>query len=205
LIESVIELRHEPHARDGVEVCIDRGRVQFDDERMAGRRQLDPFQVHGVDLDGDVDVDGRHDLRSVFEVDLVSVVAGWVVAGGDHHPGDGPQVRDGPREHRRGARPGHEHRLHPEAGRHRGHVAGEGIALVTGVVADDDAPLGRPRLVREQIPHQARRGPPHRHAVHAHRPGAELAPEPRGAELETAGEALGQRRGIARLRSCHER
>ena len=156
----------------------------------------------GVDPGGDLGVDGRHDLAPLPEVHLVPVVAPGVVAGRHHHAGRRTELGHGEGQHRRGHRVGHEVGGDAGAGEHRGGVGGEDVALVAGVVADDDAPLRRRRAGVEQPAGQAGGGAPHHDAVHPHRPGAQF--RPRGRRCRTAGgpEPLGDRRRRHRRRGA---
>jgi hypothetical protein len=62
---------------------------------------------------------------------------------------------------------------------------------VAGVVPDHDAVAG-PRAVRQQVRRQAGRRAGDHDPVHPHRAGAQRAAQPGGAELEGAGEPVGQ-------------
>ena len=138
---------------------------------------------------------------------LYPLSAGGLWLARDHHAGRGPELGDATTPAPASARAGQQHRPHAGAGQHRGRVAGEDVALAAGVVADDDAPLGRRRVGGEQVRDQAAAARRTITPVHAHRPGAERAPQPGGAELQAPGEAVaparpGRRRAApaARLR-----
>ena len=81
-------------------------------------------------------------------------------------------------------------RLEPGAGHHLGGVAGEDVAAVPGVVADHHGAARRPCSL--QVRRQAGRGADHDDPVHPVRTRAERAAQPRGAELQGAGEPVGQ-------------
>ncbi len=157
----------------------------------AGLRAGDVGQgAYGVDLRGDLGVGGGTIWGAVAEVDLVAVVAGRVVAGGDLHAGDGAEVPYGEGEDGGGEGAGEDGRAQAGAGHDGGRVAGEVLGLVAGVVADDDEAVGVALLL--QVPGEAGGGADDDGAVHAHGTGAEFAAQAGGAELEGAGEACGE-------------
>ena len=175
--------------RDGVVVAVD------DRPRRAPCRRPRAVEVadgaDGGDARGDLRVGGRHDLAAVAEVDLVAVVLRRVVARGHHHAGDAAELADRVGQQGRGQRPGKQQRPEPGAGHHLGGVGGEDVGVVAGVVADDDGAAGGGAGVAE-VRRQAGRRAEHHDAVHPVGAGAEGAAESGGAELQRAGEAVGQ-------------
>ena len=189
---SAGEIGPEPHRRHGCEIGIDVLGAEHLDERMVGRRQLDGARVDGVDARGDLLVGGRHDLRAGAEVHLVAVVGGRVVAGGDHHPGRGTHPGDVPRQHRRGDDVREQQRPNPTGSAHPRRVEREGVALATGVEADDHARPGTLGHGGQQVVGQPGGGLAHDEAVHALRARPHGTAQPGRAELQTAGEPLHQ-------------
>ncbi len=97
-----------------------------------------------------------------------------------------------------------DHRTDAQRGEHAGRVERERIALAPSVVGDHDTTLGgvrdRPRLFRVEQPlAQAGRGLTDHETVHPHRPRSDGGAQPGGAELETAGEMLGEFVAVAAL------
>ena len=117
-------------------------------------------RADGGDPRGDLGVGGRHDLAAVAEVDLVAVVLRRVVAGGDHHAGDAPELADREGQQRGGQRPRQHQGPEPGAGHHLGGVAREDVAVVPGVEADDDGCRRRRRCRGGTPPARPRRGSP---------------------------------------------
>ncbi len=194
----VVGVGHEAHRRHVGQVGLDRRAVEMVDQRRVRRGQDDGGgRPHGVDAGGDLGVDGRHDLAALGQIHLVAVVVAGVVAGRHHHAGGGAQLGDGKGQHRCRHRVGHDPGPDPGPGQDSGGVGGEHVALAPGVVADHDPAPGGVRVGVEQPPGQPRRGPADHHPVHAHRSGAELAPEARRAELQPAPEAGGQLLAVA--------
>ena len=90
-------------ADDVVEVALEHGLVERLPAVVGQGHVGDPLDAG--DLGGDLDVGGRDDLGAVAEVDLVAVVLGRVVAGGDHDAGVGAEEADRVREDGRRQRP----------------------------------------------------------------------------------------------------
>ena len=187
-------------ARDRVEVAVDD--LLADEAAGVAARELRE-RADGGDPGGDLAVGGRDDLAAVAEVDLVAVVLRRVVAGGDHHAGRAAQLADREREERRGQRPRHHERLEPGAGHDLRGVAGEDVGVVAGVETDHDGPalVAGVAEVRRQAGRRARDHDP----VHPVGPGAERAAQAGGAELEGAGEAVGEVGLLAPLGGGDER
>ena len=144
----------------------------------------------------DLGVGRRHDLAAVAEVDLVAVVLGRVVAGGDHHAGDAAELADRVGQHRGGQRPGQQSAFRPApvitsavSWANTSELCRASYPITTAAVAGGalvhaGTPRGRrPRGARP--PGSSGWGRPERPA------------QPGGAELEGAGEPVGQVRGVA--------
>ncbi len=176
----------EPAALDHRQVGLDDSVVEAFDECVGRRGQRDRALRRRGDVLGDDRVVGRDDLGAVAQVDLVAVVGGRVVARGDHDAAVGAEVTHREGEHRRGQRPRQHDRATARGGEHARRVLGEAQRLVPGVVADHD---GRPP---PEVRGESRGGLLDHHPVHAVGPGPDRTPQPRGAELEPAAEAIGQ-------------
>ena len=139
----------------------------------------------------DVGVDGRDDLRSVLEIELVAVVRRRVVARCDHHSGGGIEVTDREGQHRC--------RLAAEqvdakagAGEAGSRLVGEVGGPVPGVASHDDAGLFCPGPLVPQPAGEGGGGGAHDGAVHPVRAGADRPPQAGRAEGEAAGEPVCQ-------------
>ena len=148
------------------------------------------------DARGDLRVGRRHDLAAVAEVDLVAVVLRRVVTGGDHHPGHAAQLADREGQQRRRQRPRHDESAQSRAGHHLGCVASEHVGVVAGVVPDHHGCSRRSAGVLE-VRREAGRRAGDDDAVHPVGTGPQRAAEARRAELQRAGEAVGQLVGLS--------
>jgi hypothetical protein len=159
------------------------------DERAgAPRGRSDGVPTAAIAL-GDLDVGRRHDLAAVAEVDLVAVVLRRVVAGGDHDAGDAAELADGVGEHRGGQRARQQGRRSRR--RHDlGGVAGELVGVVARVVADHHGATAVAGVL--EVGREAGRRARDHDPVHPVGAGAERAAQARRAELEGAGETVGE-------------
>src|SRR5699024_9922803 len=144
----------------------------------------------GCDRGGDLGVGGRHDLAAVAEVDLVTVVLRRIVRSGDHDARVAAEVADGEGEYGCGQRLRKQVRTYPGGLHDLGGVTGEHIGVVSRVEPDDDARVGTGVAsdVRREAVRRLRDDDP----VHAVRAGAECAAQTGRAELQRAGEAVGE-------------
>ena len=138
-----------------------------------------PFLNFGEDFGGGF----NSHLAAVRAVDLVAVVLGGIVGGGDHHArGRAEKARGkGHGGHRGELRP--EVHLHAVSGQHaRGH-ARECIAFETAVIADDGGGSGEALV---EVVRQPLRSPGDGIDVHAVGPRADHAAQPAGSKGEVA-------------------
>ena len=182
---------------DGVDVGVDPRRVEIGDVRIVLRGEDDRQRIEPVDALGDLAIHRVDDLRAGGEEHLVAVVGRRVVRGRDDHAGGGLDAGDRPGQHRRRLDARVEHGADAHRGEHPRRVEREQIALATSVVRDHDAaPRGvrdRPGLLAvEQPSPEPRRGLADHQPVHPHRTGADGGAEAGGAELQPAGEPVGE-------------
>ena len=150
-------------------------------DRAGGRR--------GRDRRLDLGVGRGRELGAVGEVDLVAVVGGRVVRGGDLDARHGAEVPHGEREHRRGERGGQHVDGEPGAREHLGGGRGEGVGAVPGVAPDHDRAAlpaaGEPRG-------EPGGGAAHDGDVHPRRPRPHRPAQPGRAEAQRARHAVGE-------------
>ena len=92
----------------------------------------------GIDLVEDASGDWFEDGVAVFEVGLIAVIVGRVVAGGEHDAAGGVDVADGEGEFRGGAVGGEEPDVDAAFGHDFGGEFSEFAGEVAGIVAEDD-------------------------------------------------------------------
>ncbi|OPZ69363.1 MAG: hypothetical protein BWY81_00463 [Firmicutes bacterium ADurb.Bin467] len=134
------------------------------------------------------------ELAAVLPVDLVAVVLGRVVAGGDHDAGEAIEPPDREREHRHRAQRVEQVRPNALRREHERRLLREFPGEAAGIVADRDAAL-RAAVFPDQRGERERRAAD-RIAVHAVRPEPEHAAHAGGAERELAVEAVLELRGV---------
>ena len=200
--------RHRGHAVADVgvdEILADRLVSVGQCDAAGGRRRGDRFGYPCVGGGNELDAPPPLVRAATAQVDLVSVVAGGVVGGGDHHARVGVQAADRVGEQGSGQRARHDPGPHARGGHDRGRVLGELPGVVARIVSDGHEGVGPCGL--RQVGDESRGRLAHHRPVHAERPGGHRAAQPGRAELEEAGEAVVQRGGgrrVARLRGVQE-
>ncbi len=141
---------------------------------------------HAVDLGCDFRVGGRHQLDSVCQVELVSVVGGRIVARRDHHTGIGPAHQHGVGQNRCRQRRIDQLGNTTSSDHHSGGLASEDSRSVPSVVADDNGcPVGQPS-------HQSRGGLTNHEPIHERRTGSHRGPQTSRAKANAPTEQLGK-------------
>jgi hypothetical protein len=82
-------------------------------------------------------IGGRHDLRTVAEIDLVSVVLRRIVGSGHHHRGNAAEVSDAEGNHGRWQRSSRDQDLEPGTAHDLCGISGEDIGVAPRIEADD--------------------------------------------------------------------
>ena len=167
----VEKFRTEQHGFQAVHVNTVKGGIQH----MKGsapvfRQRFIFFGSQGIDLPDHGLVMRRHQLGSIIEVSLETVVMGGVVAGGQHHAGIRMEFPDSKGDFRSGARTVKQVNVTSQVRADFCAEFGKITGKVARVVSDDQA--GLPARVRSlhmlvHINNQAPHGPPHIEVVHA--------------------------------------
>ena len=171
---------------DGADQALGGGRVVI--------RQLHAVKAVGF-LHGGQDPLRRlgGNLTAVRAVDLVAVVLGGVVTGGDAHAGPAAQIPYRPAQGRGGLQTGVEVGGDAVGRQHPGRLPGKEGPLQPAVVGDGHAP-GQAGGV--EVVGQALGGPADGVDVHAVGPRPQHAPQAAGAEGQMAVESVGDRRPV---------
>ena len=161
---------------------------------LRDRRARRPAEgVDGVDGRLDLPRRLRGDLAPVGAVDLVAVVLGGVVRGGDAHASRAAQVPHREGELRGGGHPVEEVGAHAVGGEHLGGALGELRPSPAAVAGDHHGGIPAPRV---QPVGQALGGLAHRPDVEAVRAEADLAAQAARAEAQVAREGVLQGGGV---------
>ena len=179
-VSAIRRVRAVPRGRRGDPVEV--GLADVDDPVRRRPTGTETAGGCGGDRGLDLGVRGRGELAPVVDVDLVAVVGGRVVRGGDLDAGDGADLPDREREHGGGQRAGQHPDGEPGAREHLGGGRGERLRPAAGVPADDDRRPG-PAL-RAQPAREAGGRPADHGDVHAVRAGADRPAQPGRAELQ---------------------
>ena len=118
---------------------------------LGNRREI--FTLNGVDLFNDRGGVGLGDLAAVLEVDLVAIVFGRVVAGGEVDARLGLHMANGKRQLGRGTRPLEKIGVAAEVGDDFGGEFGEFAGEKPGVVAEADGGFAGAALLGEILLH----------------------------------------------------
>ena len=145
--------------------------------------------VHRVDAGQDLPGGVQGDLAAVRAVDLVAVVLGGVVAGGDAHARPAAQIPHRPGQGGGGLQAGVEPGGDAVGRQHPGRFPGEQLALAAAVVGDGNALVQAGSL---EVVGQALGGLAHGVDVHAVGARADDAPQAAGAELQLTVKAVVQ-------------